>query len=84
MKWSEQAMDESFLMSNMSPQAPGFNRGIWASLENIVRDWALDNEEVYVVTGPVLADGPFETIGENKVAIPKRYFKVILDYREPE
>ena len=84
MKWSEEAMDESFLMSNMSPQEPGFNRGIWKALEGLVRNWAVDNGEVYVVTGPVLTDGPYETIGENNVAIPKRYYKVILDYKEPE
>ena len=38
---------------------------------------------MYVVTGPVLTEGPYETIGENEVAIPKRYYKVILDYKEP-
>ena len=84
MKWSKDAMDESFLMSNMSPQDPGFNRGIWRTLEELVRDWAAENEEVYVVTGPVLIDGPYEPIGENEVAIPKRFYKVILDYKEPE
>ena len=84
MKWSETAMDESFLMSNMSPQAPGFNRGIWKRLEGIVREWAVENEEVYVVTGPVLTDGPYLALGENQVAVPKQYYKVILDYKEPE
>ena len=29
MGWSEQAMKESFYYSNMSPQNPSFNRGIW-------------------------------------------------------
>ena len=37
-----------------------------------------------MVTGPVLKDGPYKTIGPNEVAIPKHYFKVILDYAEPE
>lgn len=37
MKWSKTAMSESFYMSNMSPQKPGFNRGIWRSLESLVR-----------------------------------------------
>ena len=84
MKWSVQAMDESFLMSNMSPQAPGFNRGIWKQLEEVVREWVIVNEEVCIVTGPLLADGPYEIIGENEVAIPKRFFKVILDCKEPD
>lgn len=33
MKWSVTSMIESFLMSNMSPQKPGFNRGIWRRLK---------------------------------------------------
>ena len=70
-------------MSNMSPQSPGFNRGIWKKLEYLIRKFAKANEVVYFVTGPILPDGPYETIGENEVAIPKRCFKVMLDYKEP-
>ncbi len=77
-------MSDSFYMSNMTPQRPGFNRGIWKRLEEWVRDQATANQEVYVVTGPVLIDGPYQEIGPNGVDIPKRYFKVILDYVEPE
>jgi endonuclease G len=81
--WSEQAMEDSFYLSNMSPQSPQFNRGIWSKLESNVRNFADADGAIYVVTGPVLTDGPFETIGESDVAIPKRYYKVLLDYREP-
>jgi endonuclease G len=77
-------MIESFLMSNMSPQGPEFNRGSRRKLEEWVRDQAIANEEVYVVTGPVLTDGPYPEIGPNGVDVPKRYFKVLLDYKDPE
>ncbi len=83
MRWSAIAMAESFYMSNMSPQKPGFNRGIWKRLKKKVRTWATDNEEIYIVTGPVLSDN-LSTIGSNKVAVPKYYYKVILDFKEPE
>ncbi len=83
MKWSENVMSESFFMSNMSPQKPGFNRGIWKRLESIVRTWAIENDEIYVVTGPVLSDN-LSAIGTNEVAIPEYYYKIILDYKEPE
>jgi endonuclease G len=83
MKWSSTAMSESFYMSNMSPQKPGFNRGIWKKLESSVRNWADDNGEIYVVTGPILNE-QFSTIGYNGVSIPNYYYKVILDYKEPE
>ena len=38
-KWSSTAMSESFFMSNMSPQKPGFNRGIWKKLESRKLPW---------------------------------------------
>jgi len=67
----------------MSPQKPGFNRGIWKKLESTVRNWADDNGEIYVVTGPILS-GSYSSIGSNQVSIPNYYYKVILDYKEPE
>ena len=78
MGWSQQAMAESFYFSNMSPQEPGFNRGIWKNLEEQVRTWAKAYDSIYVVTGPVLKDGLVQ-IGSNGVSIPKYYYKVILD-----
>ena len=83
MKSTYTAMSESFYMSNMSPQKPGFNRGIWKKLEGNVRNWASDNGEIYVVTGPILS-GRYPSIGSNQVSIPNYYYKVILDYKEPE
>ena len=69
-------MDETFLMSNMSPQVPEFNRGIWKSLESHVRDLALLNDSIYVYTAGVLING-LPTIGNNKVTVPKNYYKII-------
>lgn len=75
MKISSTAMNESFYMSNMSPQDPSFNTGIWRSLEMQVRSWANDGS-LFIVTGGVLEAG-LEAIGANQVAIPKRFYKVI-------
>ena len=83
MKSTYTAMSESFYMSNMSPQVPGFNRGIWKKLEGTVRNWAVDNEKVYIVTGAVLT-ASYPTIGINKVSVPEFYYKVVLDYEQPE
>jgi len=82
MGWSSTTMKESFYYSNMSPQDPAFNRGIWKSLEELVRSWAIENEAVYVVTGPVLTK-KLPTIGSDKVSVPGYYYKVIFDYTEP-
>lgn len=83
MAWSEEAMSDSFYMSNMSPQDPSFNRGVWKRLEGLVRDWAVFNNGIYIATGPVLTDGPYETTGSNEVSVPRYYYKVVLDYEPP-
>ncbi|HEV7347284.1 DNA/RNA non-specific endonuclease [Telluribacter sp.] len=76
-------MRESFYMSNISPQAPDFNRGIWSELEQMVRVWANKYKKIYVVTGPVLKPG-LPTIGRiNTVAVPEQYYKIVLYVNPP-
>lgn len=81
--WSEQSADESFFLSNMSPQNSSLNRGKWAELEKTVRSFA-EQEAMCIVTGPVLSDGPFEKIGENGVSVPNCFYKVVLDWEGDE
>lgn len=80
MEWSIDACRDSFLMSNMSPQAGPFNRGLWKTLEEKVRDWARIFGEVWIVTGPVFEKdaSSYKTIGKNKVAVPEYYYKVLV------
>ncbi|WP_322619052.1 DNA/RNA non-specific endonuclease [Vibrio parahaemolyticus] len=77
MDFTQESMKQSFLMSNMSPQLPGFNRVGWRVLEEHVRDLANEYNELYVVTGPIY-QGNEGTIG-NGVVIPSAFYKVILD-----
>ena len=84
MKFSAQAMSESFYMSNVSPQLPGFNRGIWKKLEEQFRSWAPSSHPVFVVTGPVLTDPISSHIGQTcRISIPQRFYKVMLDTASP-
>ena len=83
MKLSKTSMSESFFLSNMSPQNPSFNRGGWKKLEMLVRSWALSEDELFIVTGPVFRDNP-GVIGSNRVTIPGYYFKVIYSDRNKE
>ncbi len=83
-KFSFEAMDETFFMSNISPQERRFNGGIWRELEEDVRDWAQRYRKVYVVTGPVLKGRPKDRIGRNEVSVPRRFYKVVLDIADPE
>ena len=78
MAWSVATMSESFFYSNMSPQLPGFNRGVWKRLEELFRDWAGLYDSLLVVTGPVLSPD-LPSIGPNRVSVPERYYKVVVD-----
>ena len=81
MKWSKEAMDESFYLSNVSPQNKNLNRGVWKKLEELCRDKAELYGRIVIVTGPVFYNGHQKTIGKNRVAVPDAFFKVLLsDY----
>ncbi len=79
MQFSEEAQKETYYMSNIIPQKMAFYRYIWSELTQLTHKWVSESSGLYIVTGPVLKDAPFGTIGEDKVSIPERYYKVILD-----
>ena len=80
MKWSKQAMIESFYMSNICPQTGNLNRGDWNDLEELCRDWAEKYGRIYIACGPIFDSKSPKRIGGHKVAVPDRFFKVVLIY----
>ena len=78
MAFSEVAMTESFLMSNIAPQLPVFNRGIWSELENKARHWVRNSGKLYVVTG-CCWDEASERMRETAIPIPDYYYKALFD-----
>ena len=76
-RFSEQAYNETFYTSNISPQDKYFNAGIWNRLEQQVRYWCKINGELFVVTGGVLEDGLPE-IGNEDVDVPRVYYKIVM------
>lgn len=78
MKWDSKAMEESFYMTNICPQAKALNAGAWKKLEEKCRQWAIRDSAIVIVCGPVLTDQPMERIGNNQVAVPHSFFKVVL------
>lgn len=88
-KWSQEAMDGTFALTNMCPQVgEGFNRDYWAHFEDFCRKLTKKYPSVRVVTGPLYlpkrdaADGKwrvtYEVIGNPpNVAVPTHFYKVI-------
>lgn len=86
-KWSQQAMDETFILSNVYPQNPNLNQYAWNNLEQYCRSLTKSNRNVYVCSGPLFlpkmeADGKmyvkYQVIGTNNVAVPTHFFKVVV------
>lgn len=82
MKWNEQAMDESFYLSNICPQNGNLNKGDWNDLEELCRKWAQRYGSIYIACGPIYEAKHPKRIGANKVAVPDAFFKVILIYTD--
>lgn len=84
MKWSADAMRESFYMTNITPQDHKLNSGAWSKLEDKCRQRARRDSAIIIISGPVLTDPIEMHIGASGVAVPSRFFKVILSpYADP-
>ncbi len=78
MKWSPQAMRESFYMTNICPQNHSNNAGDWKDLEELVRDLATTYGNIYLACGPVVSDTS-NTIGTiRRIVVPESFYKVLL------
>ncbi|MDB4835300.1 DNA/RNA non-specific endonuclease [Cyclobacteriaceae bacterium] len=80
-KLSKEAMRETFLMSNISPQHPDLNRRAWRELEEQIRDNLQYYDSLYIVTGPVFS-GNEQKIGKNEVTVPSHFYKIIVYYTD--
>lgn len=75
MKFTKVAMEECFYMTNMSPQEPAFNRGIWKDLEEDIRGWASKIDGIYIVTGALFEQD--KRIRKAKITIPSHFYKIL-------
>jgi len=83
LSWDVQVEFESFLMTNMSPQAGSLNRGIWKLLETSVRGWAVQRNQSYTVyVGGLYGPGD-KTIGKG-VVVPHGFYKIVINNQTKE
>ena len=78
---SAKGMKDSFLLSNICPMSAQFNRGIWKDLENYTFALSRQGLLVTVISGPLFLEQQghitYELLGQNRVAIPTHFFKVV-------
>ncbi len=80
--WSQKAMEQSFLMTNICPQVPALNSGLWNTIEKQCRTWAQVYGDIYIVCGPIYFNQKHKTIGKNKIQVPEAFFKVVLRLKD--
>ena len=78
MRWSLQAYEESFFLSNICPQNRVLNAGDWATTEKLARRIATRYGSVYIVCGPIIGKNKYGTLGAHHVVIPDAFFKALL------
>jgi endonuclease G len=77
MSWDMAVERESFYMSNMSPQLPSVNRGVWKNLESAARAWVYSSKQAHtIIAGNI---GGSKTIGASKVVVPDALFKIVIN-----
>jgi endonuclease G len=80
--FSNTAMSETFYFTNICPQNEVLNAGDWQYLEKRVRSWAGRYGSVWVVTGPIVGNNRYGTIGERDVVVPDSFYKALLVRRK--
>ncbi|WP_338665097.1 DNA/RNA non-specific endonuclease [Pararoseomonas sp. SCSIO 73927] len=73
---SASAQAESFSLANMVPQHPGSNRCLWEGIESTVRELAMEEGEVWVLTGPVFEGTTLQRLN-GRVLVPTLLYKAI-------
>ncbi|OCQ88966.1 nuclease [Nostoc sp. MBR 210] len=78
----------TFLMTNIIPQAPDNNQGVWANLEDYSRTLVGQGKELYIIsggygTGGTGSNGSRTTIDSSRITVPARTWKVIVVLDRP-
>jgi len=83
LSWDVQVEFESFLMTNMSPQAGSLNRGIWKLLETSIRGWTVQRNQSYTIIAGGVYDETDKKIG-NGVVVPHAFYKIVINNQTKE
>lgn len=78
MSWDTQVEYESFLMTNMYPQAGSLNRGIWKLLETSVRGWTVQLNSSFTIYVGAIYDNTDKKIGKN-IVVPHGFYKIVIN-----
>ena len=78
-RYGPEAQRKTFTMSNVAPQTPALNRGVWRDVEHRIADlWTARYGEIWVVVGAISKMANGETIGGTGIDVPVAFYQVII------
>lgn len=78
-RFGESMQKQTFLMTNIAPQTPALNRGVWKDVEHrIANYWTSRWGEIWVVVGSIPADDNLKLGGNAAIDVPKAFFQVVV------
>ena len=78
-RYGEEEQRKTFLMSNIAPQTPALNRGVWRNLEHRIADlWTAKYGEIWVIVGCISPRGNFETVSGTDIDVPEKFYQLVV------
>ena len=77
-RFGEAVQKQTFLMSNIAPQSPQLNRGIWRDVEHRIADlWTARWGEIWVIVG-CISDEANETLSGTNIDVPRQFYQIVV------
>ena len=78
-RYGDDERRKTFMMSNIAPQTPALNRGVWRELEHRIADlWTARYGEIWVVVGCISQKDNRETLAQTDIDVPTDFYQVVV------
>ena len=78
-RFGEAVQRRTFQMTNIAPQSPALNRGVWRQVEHRIADlWTARYGEIWVIVGCISGDRGGETVSGTDIDVPGRFYQVVV------
>ena len=78
-RYGREAQRKTFLMSNIAPQSPALNRGVWRNVEHRIADlWTKRYGEIWVIVGALPSDCAETLCTRHDIDVPSAYFQLVI------
>ena len=78
-RYGDAVQKRTFLMTNIAPQSPALNRGVWRQVEHRIADlWTARYGEIWVIVGCISGDRGGETLSGTDIDVPGKFYQVVV------